>query len=52
MASKDDKPVTELSWEMLRKRAAELNMPAWMLAEELAFHEAVDKLVLKERVNR
>lgn len=51
MQRKNDKPESEISWEALRRRASALNMPAWMLAEELAFHEAIDKLVLKDRVN-
>ena len=51
MQGKNDKLESEISWEALRRRASALNIPAWMLAEDLAFHEAVDKLILKERVN-
>lgn len=39
------KPPQELSWEALRQRASALNVPAWKLAEELAFHERDGELV-------
>lgn len=28
-----------LSWSALRKRANQLGIPAWRLAEDMAFHE-------------
>jgi hypothetical protein len=33
-----------LTWQTLKKRANELGIPAWKLAEELAFHESSDSL--------
>ncbi|REK53379.1 MAG: hypothetical protein DWQ49_11870 [Bacteroidetes bacterium] len=33
-----------LTWQAIRKRADELGVPAWKLAEELAFHETHDTL--------
>lgn len=40
-------PVEELTWEALRRRATVLGIPAWQLAEQLAFHERDGQLVFK-----
>jgi hypothetical protein len=40
-------PVEELTWEGLRRRASVLGVPAWQLAEQLAFHERNGELVFK-----
>ena len=40
-------PVEELTWEGLRRRASVLVVPAWQLAEQLAFHERNGELVFK-----
>lgn len=40
-------PVEEVTWEGLRRRAAVLGIPAWHLAEQLAFHERGGELVFK-----
>jgi len=40
-------PVEELTWEGLRRRATVLGVPAWQLAEQLAFHERDGQLVFK-----
>jgi hypothetical protein len=42
------KPPRELSWEALRRRASTLGVPAWKLAEELAFHERDGELIFLE----
>jgi len=39
------KPPRELTWEDLRRRASEVGMPAWKLAEELAVHERDGELL-------
>jgi hypothetical protein len=39
------KPPRELTWEALRRRASALGVPAWKLAEELAFHERDGELI-------
>lgn len=40
-------PVEEITWEGLRVRATVLGIPAWQLAEQLAFHERDGELVFK-----
>lgn len=40
-------PAEELTWEGLRRRATVLGVPAWQLAEQLAFHERDGELVFK-----
>lgn len=40
------KPTENLSWEALRRKADLLGVPAWKLAEELAFHESDGQLVI------
>lgn len=39
--------VEEITWEGLRRRATVLGIPAWQLAEQLAFHERDGQLVFK-----
>ena len=39
--------VEEVTWEGLRRRASVLGVPAWQLAEQLAFHERNGELVFK-----
>jgi hypothetical protein len=38
MSTTFDQSVEEISWEVLRQRATQLNVPAWQLAEDSAFH--------------
>jgi len=45
------KPPQELTWEDLRRRASEIGMPAWKLAEEFAVHEKNGELVFLEFSN-
>ena len=40
-------PVEEITWEGLRRRATVLGIPAWRLAEQLAFHERDGELVFR-----
>jgi hypothetical protein len=40
-------PVEEITWEGLRRRATVLGIPAWQLAEQLAYHERDGQLVFK-----
>ena len=47
--SSSDPPLT---WQAVRKRADKLGIPAWMLAEELAFHETQDKLSFSRESNK
>ena len=42
-----DRPVEELTWEALRRKATVLGIPAWQLAESFAFHERDGELVFK-----
>jgi hypothetical protein len=46
MSTTSDQLVEEVSWETLRQRAAQLNIPAWLLAENSAFHIRNGDLVL------
>jgi hypothetical protein len=45
-------PVEEVTWEGLRRRATVLGIPAWQLAEQLAFHERDGELVFKVSLER
>jgi len=45
MLKTTDKPSEELSWEALRRKASVIGIPAWKLAEELAFHQKDGQLV-------
>lgn len=49
MATTRDQSVQEVSWEALRQRAAQLNVPAWRLAEDSAFHIRNDDVVMGSR---
>jgi hypothetical protein len=40
-------PVEEITWEGLRHMAMVLGIPAWQLAEQLAFHERDGQLFFK-----
>lgn len=42
-----DRPVEELTWEALRRKASVLGIPAWKLAENFAVHERNGELVFK-----
>ena len=42
-----DRPVEELTWEALRRKATVLGIPAWRLAESFAVHERDGELVFK-----
>ena len=44
------RPVEEITWEALRKKATMLGVPAWRLAEELASHEKDGSLMFKATV--
>lgn len=46
------KPTENLSWEALRRKADLLGVPAWKLAEELAFHESDGELILSRQLKR
>lgn len=37
----------QLSWSAIKRRASELNIPAWKLAEELTYHSPNGALVVK-----
>lgn len=47
MSNTTVQPVEEITWEGLRRRATVLGIPAWQLAEQLAFHERDGELVFK-----
>lgn len=47
MSKTTAQPVEELTWEGLRRKATVLGIPAWQLAEQLAFHERDGQLVFK-----
>lgn len=44
-------PTTEHppTWQTIRKRADKLGIPAWKLAEELAFHESAERLKFSDK---
>jgi hypothetical protein len=42
-----DRPVEELTWEALRRKATVLGIPAWQLAESFAVHERDGGLIFK-----
>lgn len=46
MTKTEVKPMENLSWKALRLKADLLGVPAWKLAEELAFHESDGRLVI------
>jgi hypothetical protein len=46
MSTTPDQFVEEISWEVLRQRATQLNVPAWQLAEDSAFHIRNGDLVM------
>ena len=48
MSATNDQLVQEVSWETLRQQAAELNVPAWQLAEDSAFHVRNGDLVIRD----
>ena len=41
------RPVEELTWEALRKKATVLGIPAWRLAESFVTHERDGELVFR-----
>lgn len=41
------KPVEELTWEALRRKATVLGVPAWKLAENFAVHERNGELIFR-----
>jgi len=41
------KPVKELTWEDLRKKATVIGIPAWKLAENFAVHERNGELIFR-----
>jgi hypothetical protein len=45
-------PLEANSWEELRKKSSLLGIPAWKLAEELAFHERNSQLVSVKPLNK
>ncbi len=47
MSNTTVQPVEEITWEGLRRRATVLGIPAWQLAEQLAYHERDGQLVFK-----
>lgn len=51
MSKNTVQPAEELTWEALRRRATVLGVPAWQLAEQLAFHERDGQLVFKVSLN-
>lgn len=46
MSTTNDQLVQEVSWETLRQQAAQLNVPAWQLAEDSAFHVRNGDLII------
>ena len=46
MSTTSDQFVQEVSWETLRQQAAQLNVPAWQLAEDSAFHVRNGDLII------
>jgi hypothetical protein len=44
------KPVEELTWEDLRRKATVLGVPAWRLAENFAVHEKNGELIFRVSV--
>jgi hypothetical protein len=49
MSATNDQLVQEVSWETLRQQATQLNVPAWQLAEDSAFHIRNGDLVMKSK---
>lgn len=49
MSTTSDQLVQEISWEALRQKAAKLNVPAWQLAEDSAFHVRNGDLIINEK---
>jgi hypothetical protein len=47
MSTRFDQSVEEISWEVLRQQATQLNVPAWQLAEDSAFHVRNGDVVMK-----
>ncbi len=47
MSNTTVQPVEEITWEGLRRRATVLGIPAWQLAEQLAYHERDGQFVFK-----
>ncbi len=39
------------TWQAIRKKANDLGIPAWKLAEELAFHESEETLKFPDTSN-
>jgi hypothetical protein len=52
MSITDDQFVKEISWGVLRQLATQLNVPAWQLAEDSAFHIRNGDLALKDKKRR
>jgi len=51
--SKTDVEISEtISWEQLRRESSLLGIPAWRLAEELAFHERNSQFVSVKPLNK
>jgi len=48
----DVESLETLSWKQLRQRSSLLGIPAWKLAEELAFHEKNSQLVSVKPLNK
>jgi len=46
MPDTKSQPLYEVSWSTLRKRANEMGIPAWQLAENLSFHDRNGELLL------
>jgi hypothetical protein len=45
-------PLEKLTWEQVRLRASKLGIPAWALAEDLAFHQNNGELVVQEPLKK
>jgi hypothetical protein len=45
-------PSEKLTWEEVRLRATKLGIPAWALAEDLAFHQDNGELVVSEPIKK
>lgn len=52
MSKTDVESLETLSWKQLRQRSSLLGIPAWKLAEELAFHEKNSQLVSVKPLNK
>jgi len=50
MSRKPDKLPETLTWEQVRVKATRLGVPAWALAEDLAFHSPDGQLLVSPKV--